>query len=101
MGIEITEYIRAHSGLQIGLKKIKNGQYRFGRMKVNIVLVNEKALVRVGGGYNTLETFFNKYIPIELERIRKSVIMPKPTVIEHENYQQNESNKEEEFANKI
>ena len=47
LGLEICEYIREHSGLAIGLKKIKNGVYMFGRMKINIVIVNDRVLGKV------------------------------------------------------
>ena len=46
------------------------GVYQFGQRRVHVkVERGEKILVRVGGGYISIEEFIKKYTPEEVEKI--------------------------------
>ncbi len=45
------------------------GVYVFGSKRVWIKVENDKIIVRVGGGYLSLDEFIDQYTPAELERL--------------------------------
>ena len=48
------------------------GIYRFGHKRVAIRVENNKIVVRVGGGYLSIDEFIDQYKPTELSRIERS-----------------------------
>ena len=68
---EISEYFRKYGKLKVELKRIKEGVYIFGRMRINMLISNEKINVRVGGGFMNLNKFITTYEPLELNKLRK------------------------------
>lgn len=45
------------------------GKYKFGSKVVLAKIVNGKLVIRVGGGYISVEEFLEKYAKIELARM--------------------------------
>jgi len=45
------------------------GVYTFGTKKVAIKVVKDNILIRVGGGYLSIEEFLDQYTPIEVAKL--------------------------------
>lgn len=45
-----------------------DGVYQFGSKKVYVKIEKDKILIRVGGGYLSIDQFVEKYYPLELEK---------------------------------
>ena len=78
---EISEYFRRCGKLKVELKRVKEGVYIFGRMKINMMISNDKINVRVGGGFMNLEKFITTYEPLELIRLKKAQMFKSKKVI--------------------
>jgi vacuolar-type H+-ATPase subunit I/STV1 len=48
------------------------GVYQFGSKRVFVKLENEKAFIRVGGGFLSLEDFIRQFAPLELEKMAQN-----------------------------
>ena len=47
------------------------GVYTFGTKKVFIKVYNNRIMVRVGGGYLSIDEFLEQYTVLELEKLEK------------------------------
>ena len=52
----MTNYMRL-AGVEVPLKRLGGGYYLFGTRKIFAKIMNDKLVVRVGGGYMTIEEF--------------------------------------------
>ena len=48
-----------------------SGVYHFGQKRINIKVEKDKILIRVGGGYLSIDEFLDQFQPIELEKIER------------------------------
>lgn len=53
----------------VPVQKMDFGKYKFGTRVVLAKIVNGKLVIRVGGGYISVEEFLEKYAKIELARM--------------------------------
>ena len=54
--------------IDLPISRIGGGQYMFGSKKIYAKVMNNKLVVRVGGGYMNMEEFINTYA--ESERLK-------------------------------
>jgi hypothetical protein len=52
----------------LNLQKLGPSTYMFGTKKISAKIMNGILLVRVGGGYLSIEEFYNKNVEIELQK---------------------------------
>ena len=52
----MTNYMKI-AGCEVPLKRLGGGYYMFGTRKIFAKIMNDKLVVRVGGGYMTIEEF--------------------------------------------
>ena len=45
------------------------GVYEFGSRKVLVKVEREKIMIKVGGGYISIDEFLDQYTPVELEKL--------------------------------
>lgn len=67
---QVGEYINKLT-FDVPIKKTGNNQYSIGNRKIIASLINEKLMVRVGGGYVGMDEFMMVYGSAELLRIQK------------------------------
>ena len=57
---KLADFINNHpnpASIRVMFQRIKEGLYSFGSKKINLFLENNKLLVRVGGGFLSIEEF--------------------------------------------
>jgi len=57
------------------------GHYKFGTKKITAVLVNERLMIRVGGGYMTAEEFITTYTPQEIIKVNRDQAKKSSTAV--------------------
>ena len=57
--------------LKIMFIREKKGVYEFGTKRVEVRLANNKLMVRIGGGYMSIDEFLDQYTTIELEKVER------------------------------
>lgn len=70
----LAEYINNYpdrSKLKIMFMRESEGIYLFGTRKIYVRVENHKIIIRVGGGYLTIDEFLDIYTPVELERLER------------------------------
>ena len=71
---KLAEYINNYpdrSKLKIMFMRESSGIYQFGSRKIYVRVEKDRIIIRVGGGYLTIDEFLDIYTPIELERIER------------------------------
>ncbi len=63
----IADYVN-DTGLQVPIRRIGNGYYYFGSKKIFAKIINGKLVIRVGGGYMSIDEFVDHYAQQELHR---------------------------------
>lgn len=63
----IGDYIN-DTGLQVPIRRLGNGYYYFGSRKIFAKIINGKLVIRVGGGYMSIDEFVEHYAQAELNR---------------------------------
>ena len=53
--------IMARLGFSIPIKRLGGGYYMFGTKKIFCKIINNKLVVRVGGGFMGIEDFIKQY----------------------------------------
>lgn len=53
------------------IKRLSDGKYMFGTRHIIAKIINNGLLIRVGGGYMTVDEFIDQYGKIELMKMRK------------------------------
>ena len=57
--------------LKIMFIRESEGIYSFGTKRIYVRVEKDKIIIRVGGGYLTIEEFLDIYTPIELEKLER------------------------------
>lgn len=71
---KLAEYINNYpdrSKLKIMFMRESSGIYQFGSRKIYVRVEKDRIIIRVGGGYLTIDEFLDIYTPIELDRVEK------------------------------
>lgn len=71
---KLAEYINNYpdrSKLKIMFMRESSGIYQFGSRKIYVRVEKDRIIIRVGGGYLTIDEFLDIYTPIELEKIER------------------------------
>lgn len=69
---KLAEYINNYpdrSKLKIMFMRESSGIYQFGSRKIYVRVEKDRIIIRVGGGYLTIDEFLDIYTPIELEKV--------------------------------
>jgi hypothetical protein len=74
----LAEYINNYperNRLKIMFMRESSGVYQFGSKRIYVKVEQDKIIIRVGGGYLTIDEFLDIYTPLEIEKLeRKSPI---------------------------
>lgn len=65
----IAQYINGFD-LDVPLVRLGDGQYMFGSRKIYAKIMNDKLVVRVGGGYMRIDEFLATYGQQELDKLQ-------------------------------
>lgn len=57
-------------GVQLPITRMGGGYYMFGTRRIFAKISNNKLIVRVGGGYTSIDEFINQYGENELQKIK-------------------------------
>ena len=71
---QLAEYINNypdHKKLKIMFMRESEGVYEFGSKRVNVRIEKGKILIRVGGGYMSIDEFLDQNTPVELEKLER------------------------------
>jgi hypothetical protein len=71
---KLAEYINNfpdRNKLKIMFMRETEGVYEFGSRKVQVKVEGGKILIRVGGGYLSVDEFLDQYTPTELEKLER------------------------------
>jgi hypothetical protein len=71
----LAEYLNSVSDpnkLKVLFIRESEGVYQFGNKRVYVKVEMDKVMIRVGGGYLSIDEFLEKHVPIELERIARN-----------------------------
>lgn len=75
---KLAEYINNYperNRLKVMFMRESSGIYQFGTKRIFVKVEKEKIIIRVGGGYLTIDEFLDIYTPLEIEKLeRKSPI---------------------------
>jgi len=52
----------------VPVKRLGNGQYMYGSKKIFAKVMNNKLVIRVGGGYMLIDEFLANYAELEMEK---------------------------------
>ena len=70
----LAEYINNYperSRLKIMFMRESEGIYQFGTRKIFVRVEKDKIIIRVGGGYLSIDEFLDIYTPLELEKLER------------------------------
>lgn len=71
-GDEVDELLAKYINLAncpVPIKRLGNGYYLFGTRKIFAKIMNQKLVIRVGGGWMMIEEFIQTYAEVELNKI--------------------------------
>ena len=71
-GDEIDELFVQHLNqvdIDLEVKRLSSGQYMFGTKRIQVKIINDKLLIRVGGGYMSVEEFIEQYGKMEMLKL--------------------------------
>ena len=57
--------------LKIMFMRESEGVYAFGQKRVNVRIEKGHILIRVGGGYLSIDEFLDQFTPVELEKLER------------------------------
>lgn len=66
---ELFAYHLNKAGLDIPVQRIEEGHYLFGTRKIYCKIMNDKLVVRVGGGFMLIDEFLASYGKTEEEKV--------------------------------
>jgi hypothetical protein len=69
---KMAQYIN-NFDLDIPIQRIGDGQYMFGSRKIYAKIMNEKLVIRVGGGYMLIDEFLSTYGQQELDKLNEKL----------------------------
>jgi hypothetical protein len=56
----------------VPIKRLGNGYYLFGTKKIYAKIMNGKLVIRVGGGFMTIEEFIDNYSDAEMLKVKNA-----------------------------
>lgn len=65
----LEKYVNSHN-VYIPIKRLEERQYLFGTKKVTAQIINGALMIRVGGGYMTIEEFVDKHVEKEITNLK-------------------------------
>ena len=74
-GDQIDEMFAAalnRANLNLPVKRLSQGKYMFGSRQIMAKIINGKLVIRVGGGYMSVDEFIDQYGKIELLKLMKA-----------------------------
>ena len=77
------------AGCQVPVKREGPGKYMFGTRNIIAKIVNNKLLIRVGGGFMSIDEFIEQYGPMEMLKIAKQEQMGLNTMEKKEHREMN------------
>lgn len=66
---ELFAYHLNKAGLDIPVQRLEEGNYLFGTRKIYCKIMNDKLVVRVGGGFMLIDEFLSSYGKTEEEKV--------------------------------
>ena len=72
--VKMAEFINNYpdrNKLKIMFLRESSGVYEFGSKRVNVRIEKGKILIRVGGGYMSIDEFLDQNTPVELEKLER------------------------------
>ena len=72
--MKLAEYINNYPDrhrLKIMFMRESEGTYSFGTKRVNVRVEKGRILIRVGGGYQSIDEFLDQFTPVELEKLER------------------------------
>jgi len=57
--------------LKIMFMRESEGVYEFGSKRINVRIEKGKIVIRVGGGYMSIDEFLDQFTPVELEKLER------------------------------
>lgn len=66
----LARYINS-AGVQLPITRLGEGFYMFGTKKIFAKIMNNKLVVRVGGGFMGIDEFINTYGESELQKLKR------------------------------
>lgn len=67
--IMLENYVNQHN-VMAPIRRIEEGRYLFGTKKIYAKIINGKLMVRVGGGYMSIEEFVEKHQVKEIDKLK-------------------------------
>ena len=55
------------------IKRLGDGNYIFGTRKIYVKLITGRLVVRVGGGFMSIEEFLNQYAEMEMSKVQQMI----------------------------
>ena len=55
------------------IKRLGDGNYIFGTRKIYVKLISGRLVVRVGGGFMSIEEFLAQYADMEMNKVRQMI----------------------------
>lgn len=70
----LAEYInnKAHHKASLFFVRESNGIYSYGRKRLMMKIENDQIIMRVGGGFLTIDNFIDTYSPQEIRKRQKN-----------------------------
>ena len=71
---KLAEYINNYPDrqkLKIMFMRESAGVYEFGSSRVHVKVERGKILIKVGGGFMSIDEFLDQYTPVELEKLER------------------------------
>ena len=71
---KLAEYINNYperSRLRVMFMRESSGVYQFGTKRVYVKVEKDKIIIRVGGGFLTIDEFLDVYTPLEIEKLER------------------------------
>ena len=62
-----------NNAIQVPFKRLESQQYLFGTKKINVVIRNGVLMVRVGGGFMSIQEFVDKHSEKEMQSLKIKV----------------------------
>ena len=61
--------------VSVPIRRMEQGFYLFGTRKIYAKVLNNKLVVRVGGGYMHIDEFIHQYTPLEVDKIERTDVI--------------------------
>lgn len=72
--LKVAEFINNYpdrNKLKVMFMRDSEGVYEFGSKRINVRIEKGRILIRVGGGYMSIDEFLDQFTPVELEKLER------------------------------